>query len=125
LGRYLQGKNAVMSDTLPSGETGRLRDPSELPRPVMWPDPAPGQQPLPIHGRDKGGPEEEIAKRREPMAWAGIGLLVAAAVVLGFCVARQSLILLAIGLVLAAIGGTLALKARIMDGATVGQGVSE
>jgi hypothetical protein len=114
-----------MSDALPSGETGRLRDPSELPRPVMWPEPPPGAQPVPIHGRDQGGPEEEVAKRREPMAWAGIALLVAAAVVLGFCVGRQSVILLAIGVALAAVGGTLALKARIMDGATVGQSVSE
>lgn len=114
-----------MSDTLPSGESGRLRDPSELPHPVMWPEPPRGAQPVPISGRDKGGPEEEIAKRREPMAWAGIAALVVAVVLLGFAVGRQSLILLAIGVVLGAVGGVLALKARIMDGATVGQSVSE
>jgi hypothetical protein len=119
------GNSHGMSDPLPSGETGRLRDPAELPRPVMWPDPKPGEQPVPIHGRDEGGPQEEVAKRRLPMAWAGIGTLVVALVTLGVAVGRQSSILLGIGLVLVGVGGTLAIKARIMDGATVGQSMKE
>jgi hypothetical protein len=114
-----------MSDTLPSGETGRLRDPSELPAPVMWPEPSRGEQPVPIHGRDEGSPKEEIAQRRLPLAWTGVGLMIVALVVLGFSVGRQSPILLAIGLVIGAIGGAIALKSRIMDGATVGQSVKE
>jgi hypothetical protein len=114
-----------MSDRLPSGETGQLRDPAELPRPVLWPDPPSGEQPVPIHGRDEGGPQEEIAQRRLPMAWAGVGTMVVALVILGLAVGRQSLVLLAIGLVLGTIGGGLALKSRILDGATVGQSVKD
>jgi hypothetical protein len=114
-----------MSDELPSGEHGTLRDPAELPRPVLWPKPAAGEQPVPMHGREEGGPEEEIAKRRLPLAWTAIGILVVTAIVLGVAVGRHSLILLGIGVVLGVIGGGLALKSRIMEAATVGQSVKD
>jgi predicted anti-sigma-YlaC factor YlaD len=114
-----------MSRELPSGETGVPADPADLPRPVLWPRPAPGAQPVPMHGRDEGGEEEEIAKRRLPMAWAGIAILCVAVVTLGLAVGRQSWILTGVGLALGAVGGGLALKSRIMEAATVGQSVKD
>jgi hypothetical protein len=114
-----------MSDKLPSGETGTLRDPADLPRPALWSKPAPGQQPVPISGREEGGEKEEIAHRRLPLGWAGIGVLVVAAIVLGFAVGKQSWLLVAIGVALAALGGSLVLKSRLMDAATVGQSVKD
>jgi hypothetical protein len=114
-----------MSDELPSGEHGTLRDPSQLPKPVLWPEPAPGEQPVPMHGREQGGPEEEIAKRRLPLAWTAIGILVVAVVLLGVAVGRHSLILLGTGVVIGVIGGALALKSRIMEAATVGQSAKD
>jgi hypothetical protein len=114
-----------MSDELPSGEHGTLRDPAQLPKPVLWPKPAPGEQPVPMHGREEGGPEEEIAKQRLPLAWTAIGILVVAVVLLGVAVGRHSLILLGIGVAIGAIGGALALKSRIMEAATVGQSAKD
>jgi hypothetical protein len=114
-----------MSEKLPSGETGALRDPAELPRPVMWSKPAPGAQPVPISGREEKGEKEEIAERRLPFAWAGIGVLVVAVIVLGFAVGAQSRLLLVLGLVLGAVGGGIVLKSRLMDAATVGQSAKE
>jgi hypothetical protein len=114
-----------MNEKLPSGETGTLRDPAELPRPAMWSKPAPGHQPVAMTGREEGGEKEEIARRRLPLAWTGIGVLVLAAVILGFAVGRQSWILVVTGVALAIVGGSLTLKSRLMDAATVGQSVKE
>lgn len=114
-----------MSDELPSGETGKLRDPSELPHPVLWPEPSPGAAPVPMHGRDRGGELEQVARRRLPLAWAGIGTMLVAAVILGFAIGRHSWILAAIGLVVGALGGAMTLWSRIMDAATIGQSVRD
>jgi hypothetical protein len=112
-----------MSEQLPSGETGTLGDPADLPRPVMWSKPTAGAQPVPIHGRDEGSEKEKIAERRLPYAWAGIVTCIVAVVCLGLAVGRQSWILAVLGLVLGAIGGIVVLKSRLMDAATVGQSV--
>lgn len=114
-----------MTDKLPSGEKGTLRDPSQLPRPQMWPEPPVGQQPLPISGRTEPGEKEAVAHRRLPIAWLGIGLMSLAAVILGVAVGRQSWILAVVGVVIGATGGGLALASRIMDAATVGQSVKD
>jgi hypothetical protein len=110
-----------MSEKLPSGETGTLGDPADLPRPEMWSKPTAGAQPVPIHGRDTGGEREKIAERRLPMAWAGIAACVAAAILLGLAVGRLSWLFAIAGLVLGTVGGLVVLKSRLMDAATVGQ----
>lgn len=112
-----------MSDELPSGEKGVLGDPSQLPRPEMWPEPPVGQQPLPVTGRMKPGEEEAVARRRLPIAWTGIALLSLAAVLLGLAVGRQSWLLAVLGVVVGAVGAGLALASRILHAATVGQSV--
>lgn len=109
-----------MSERLPSGETGTLGDPADLPRPVMWAKPTPGAQPVPISGRDEGSEKEKIAERRLPLAWAGIGICVVAVICLGLAAGRQSWILAVVGLVLGGIAGAVVLKSRLMDAATVG-----
>jgi hypothetical protein len=114
-----------MTDELPSGEHGTLHDPSELPKPVLWPDPVPGEQPVAMHGREQGGPEEQIARRRLPLAWTAIGVLVVAVIVLGVAVGRHSLILVATGVAIGSVGAGLALKSRIMEAATIGQSAKE
>lgn len=114
-----------MAEELPSGEQGTLRDPADLPRPVLWPAPPAGAQPVQVHARDKGGPEEEVAKRRLPLAWTGIALMVVAVVLLGFAVGVQSWVLGVLGLAVGAIGAAAALKSKIMEAATVGQSVKD
>lgn len=114
-----------MSDELPSGETGILRDPAELPRPVLWPTPTAGNQPIPVRGREERGEKEDLAHRRLPLAWTGIGILLATVVLLGLAVARLSWLLAIAGLVLGAIGAAVTLHSRIMDAATVGQSVKD
>jgi hypothetical protein len=114
-----------MSEQLPSGERGVLSDPADLPRPALWPEPPRGAQPVPVHGRDKGGPEEEIAQRRLPLAWTGVGLLVLALVVVGLAIVAQSWWLVAVGVVVGAVGAACTLKSRILEAATVGQSVKD
>ena len=114
-----------MSEKLPSGEKGTLSDPSQLPRPELWPEPPAGQQPLPVSGRQEPGEKEEIAHRRLPIAWTGIALMSLAAILLGVAVGRQSWLLAVVGVLIGAVGGGLALASRIMDAATVGQSVKD
>lgn len=119
------GHTRCRSEKLPSGETGNLRDPSELPRPALWPKPTPGAQPVPISGRDEGSEKEQIAKQRLPLARVGIGICVVAAIVLGVAVGRQSRLLALLGVITGAIGGGIVLKSRLMDAATIGQSVKD
>jgi hypothetical protein len=106
---------------LPSGETAALHDPAELPRPRLWPKPPPGHQPVPVSGREGPDEAEQVAHRRLPVAWAAIGIMIVAVVVLGLAVGRQSWVLSATGLGVGALGAGLALWSRIMEAATVGQ----
>jgi hypothetical protein len=114
-----------MTEQLPSGERGTLRDPADLPRPALWPAPPSGAQPVPVHGRDKGGPQEEVAQRRLPLAWTGIALMLVGVVLLGFAVGAQSWVLAVLGIAVGAVGAGAALKSRIMEAATVGQSVKD
>jgi hypothetical protein len=114
-----------MSEELPSGETGFLRDPAELPRPALWPKPEAGTQPVPVHGREQRGQKEEVAERRLPFAWAGVALLIASVLILGLAVARLSWLLAIAGLVVGAAGAGVTLYSRIMDAATIGQSVKD
>ena len=114
-----------MSEQLPSGESGTLHDPAELPRPAMWSKPSPGAQPVGISGRVTKGEKERIAERRLPLGWAGIAGSVVAVILLGVAVAAQSRLLLVVGLVLGAVGAAAVLRSRLMDAATVGQSVKD
>jgi hypothetical protein len=110
-----------MSEELPSGEKGRRGDPSQLPRPEMWPEPPAGSQPTPITGRTEPGEADAIAHRRLPVAWLGVGALCVAAILLGFAVGRQSWVLAVVGVLVGAVGAALTLASRIMAAATIGQ----
>jgi hypothetical protein len=110
-----------MSEELPSGEKGTPGDPAQLPRPEMWPEPPAGQQPRPITGRAEPGEADAIAHRRLPIAWLGVAVLCAAAILLGLAVAMQTWLLAVIGVLVGAVGAGLTLASRIMEAATIGQ----
>ena len=57
---------------LDSGESGRPADPASLPRPALWPEPAPGQAPVPVRGREGENAEAQAHVRS---AYVGVALL--------------------------------------------------
>lgn len=106
-----------MSSDLPaSGDPGvRPPVPGSLPRPVMWP---PGAEGTPFDGAEEDTATPPSPRRRK-VAYAGVGLMVVAVIVLGLGVALTSWPLLAVGLVVGGVGAALAWRAGIMEDVSI------
>ena len=106
-----------MTDNLESGERGSLRDPAGLPRPALWPAPPAGAQPAPVTGRETGSDED--ARSRFRAAYLAVGLMCAGLILLAVAAISQLWWVAAAGVVVGAVGAIRAIKARILQAATV------
>lgn len=109
---------------LESGESGQVADPSQLARPVMWPEPPKGQAPVAIHGRQGEPDKAEDAQSKKGQAYAAVGMMCAALVLLAVMAITRAWWIAVVALPLGGAGALLAVKAHILEDATVGEDVS-
>ncbi|MFN2524271.1 MAG: DUF4337 family protein [Mycobacteriales bacterium] len=109
---------------LESGESGRVVDPSQLARPAMWPEPPPGQAPVPIRGRAEEPEKAKDAQSKEKRAYAAVAMMAAALVLLAVMAITRRWEIAFVALPLGGAGVLLAMKAHVMEDATVGEDVS-
>lgn len=105
-----------MTDLPDSGEPGRTPPtPGMLPTPAMWPD---GAVEAPFDGaaEDTATPPSPGRKRT---AYVAVALMVVGVVVVGLALVVTSWLVLAVGLVVGAVGMSLAWRARIMEDVSV------
>jgi hypothetical protein len=103
-----------------SGESGRQADPASLPRPALWPEPAPGEQPVAVRGK---ADENADARAHVKEAYVGVALMVLGLVLLAVAAVVRSWLPAGAGLLAGGAGAVVALRARVMDAATVGEEV--
>ena len=99
-----------------SPATGRVVDPASLPRPKLYAEPRPGQQPVAFSGLEE---QESNAGPGSVPAFVAVAVMILGVVLVAAFVLTMSWPLLAAGLVVGAIGVVLALKARIMQDVSV------
>lgn len=91
-------------------------DPSTLPRPVLFADPRPGEQPQAFRGlAEESSPKRPSAKP----AFAAVAVMIVGAVMIGFALITTRWSLLVIGLAVGAVGAVLARRAHIMQDVSV------
>lgn len=91
-------------------------DPATLPHPKLFAPPRPGEQPKAFRGMEEESAPE--VPSRKP-AWFAVALMIVGVILVALCVATTQLLLLPIGLVVGAIGMTIAWRAKIMDDVSV------
>ena len=105
---------------LDSGESGRPVDPASLPRPALWAEPKPGEQPVAVRGK---ADENADARAHVTQAYVGVGLMCLGLVLLAVAAVVRAWPPAVLGLVVGAVGVAVALRARVMEAATVGEEV--
>lgn len=104
------------------GANAAMPSASALPRPALWPQPRPGEQPTAFRGRaDAGHTGEAAARRKLPLAWTAVAGIIVAAVLLGLSLVLHNLGLGVAGAVLGLLGAALARKVRILADVSTGQ----
>jgi hypothetical protein len=99
-------------------------DAPSLSRPVLWPEPPAGRQPQ-AFTRRAAEPTARQAERTKPWAWASVGLLIAAAIVLGVAFVLRGGLLASGGTVLAVAGVLIAWRGRAMAAVSLSQHPTE
>lgn len=93
-----------------------MTDPSTLPRPVLFADPRPGEQPQAVRGlAEESSPKRSSAKP----AFVAVALMVVGVVLVGVSLITTRWSLLIIGFALGAVGAVLARRAHIMQDVSV------
>ena len=98
-----------------SGDPGvRPPDPSTLPRPALWPDP-PAGQPARAYSKLEEPSAPPVPPGSWGSAWVAVGLLVLAVALVGLAFVLQSPWPAVLGVLIGAVGGVVAWKARLME----------
>lgn len=98
-----------------SGDPGvRPPDPTSLPRPALWPDPAPGQPPK-AYSRLSDDAATQASPSNLRSAWFAVALMVLGAALVGVAFALPSVWPAVLGVVVGGAGAVIGWRARIME----------
>lgn len=101
---------------VPRPSPGRVADPSALPRPKLFGEPMPGQQPRAFEGLEE---ERSTASPGSRPAYVAVGVMVVGVMLVGLCAVLLSWPLLVAGVLVGSVGIVLARRARIMQDVSV------
>ena len=98
-----------------SGDPGvQPPDPATLPRPALWPDPAPGQSPR-AFSRLSDDSETQAAPSNLRSAWVAVALMVLGVALVGVAFALPSAWPAVVGALVGGAGAVIGWRARIME----------
>lgn len=95
--------------------------PEALPHPEMWSDPPAGTTARPFQGKAEDDAEvPDRSRARMLTIYGAVATIIVATVLVGVAFVQASLVLVVVGVVLGAIGATVAWKAQILTLVSIG-----